>query len=117
MGVDLEVLASHFRERRGEMLSTARLRFDRDMRLLVQLEGQATPCLVHPLPEGLNVGVYQDDGLKFTVTDRTGQPLTYTTPADLLRLQVPDDIAPWNRAILSFLVALPPNTRIVLYWC
>ena len=30
MGMDLEVLASHFRERRGEMLPTASLRFDRD---------------------------------------------------------------------------------------
>jgi len=63
MGVDLEVMASHFRELRGEMLSTARLRFDRDPRLLGQLDRQASPCLVHPLPEGLKVGCYQDEGL------------------------------------------------------
>src|SRR5262249_46544338 len=30
MGLDLKVMASHFRERRGEVLSTATLRFDRD---------------------------------------------------------------------------------------
>jgi hypothetical protein len=117
MGIDLEVMASNFREHRGEMLSTAKLRFDRDSRLFGQLDRQTTPCLVHPLPEGLKVGCYQDDGLTFTATDRSGQSLTFTTPADLVRLLIPEDIAPWNRAVLAFLLALPPDTRIVLYWC
>ncbi len=117
MGIDLEVMASHFRERRGEMLPTAKLRFDRDSGLFAQLERQASPCLVRPLPEGLKVGVYQDTGLAFTDADRSGRPLTFTTPADLARLRVPDDVAPWNRAVLAFLMALPPDTRIVLFWC
>jgi hypothetical protein len=117
MGIDLEVLASHFRERRGEMLSTAKLRFDRDSRLFGQLDRQASPCLVRPLPEGLQVGSYQEDGLTYSATDRSGQPLTFTTPADLVHLRIPEELAPWNRAILAFLLALPPDTRIVLYWC
>jgi hypothetical protein len=117
MGIDLEVMASHFRERRGEMLSTAKLRFDRDSRLFGQLQREASPCLVRLLPEGLKVGAYQDDGLTFSATDRSGQALTFTTPADLVRLRIPEDIAPWNRAILAFLLALPSDTRIILYWC
>jgi hypothetical protein len=117
MGIDLEVMASHFRERRGEMLSTAKLRFDRDARLFAQLDAQASPCLAHPLPEGLKAGCYHEEGLVFTNTDRSGRPLTFTTPADLVRLRIPEDIAPWNRAILAFLLALPPDARIVLYWC
>jgi hypothetical protein len=116
VGIDLEVMASHFRERRGEFLPTATLRFDRDSGLFGQLDPQATPCLVRPLPEGLKVGRYEDQGLTFTEVDRSGQPLTFTTSADLRRLRVPDDVAPWNRAVLAFLLALPSDTRIVLYW-
>ena len=46
-----------------------------------------------------------------------GQPLTCTTPADLRRLRLPDDLGEWNRAILSFVLALPPDARVILYWC
>ena len=57
MGIDLKVLASHFRERRGEFLATASLRFDRDQRLLAQFSADAEPCLVRPIPEGLDFAV------------------------------------------------------------
>lgn len=117
MGLDLKVIASHFRERRGELLSTAMLRFDRDAVLFSQLTPDATPCLVHPLPAGLSVGCYEDAGLTYERVDRTGEPLTYTTPAEVLRLRVPDDLAAWNKAILAFLTTLPPESLIVLYWC
>lgn len=117
MGLDLTVMASHYRERRGEMLPTAILRFDRDTALFAQLSAEATPSLVHPLPDGLTVGVYEDSGLRFTDTDRYGNPLYYSTPTDLRGLVVADDTAPWNRAIIAFLTALPPDTRLILYWC
>lgn len=117
MGLDLTVLASNFRERRGEMLPTATLRFDRDTAIFSQLAPDATPCLVHPLPDGLTVGSYEDSGLRYTDADRSGNRLSFTTPVDLRRLVVPDDTAPWNRAIITFLLALPPDTRLVLYWC
>src|SRR5262245_19786931 len=117
MGVDLKVMASHFRERRGELLPTATLRFDRDPRLFGQLAPDATPCLVRPLPDGLAVGSYEDEGLRYIEADRYGNRLTWTTPADLHRLAVPDDTDPWNRAIIAFLLALPPDTRLVLCWC
>jgi hypothetical protein len=117
MGVDLKVFASHFRERRGEFLATATLRFDRDAGLFAQLAPDAEPRLTHPLPAGLKVGHQEDEGLRWDDADRQGQPLTFTTPADLRRLRVPDDLSPWNRAVLAFLMALPPDARVVLYWC
>lgn len=117
MGLDLTVMASHFRERRGEMIPTATVRFDRDTALFAQLAIDASPCLAHPLTDGLRVGVYEDTGLRFTDTDRYGHHLCYTTPSDLRGLVVPDDAAPWNRAIVAFLTALPPDTRLILYWC
>lgn len=117
MGVDLTVMASHFRERRGEMLPTAILRFDRDTGLFAQLTPDASPSLVQPLPEGLVVGCHEDAGLRYTDVDRGGKRLTFTTPANLRLLTIPDEIAPWNRAILVFLLNLPADTCIVLYWC
>lgn len=117
MGMDLKVMASAFREQRGEFLPTATLRFDRDERLFAQLARDAAPCLVQPLPAGLKVGSYEDAGLTYTDADRYGNSLTFTTPAVLRDLQVPDDVCDWNRAILAFLLALPPDARIVLYWC
>ncbi len=56
MGIDLKILATHFRERRGEFLATASIRLDLDARLLALLSREADPCLVQPIPAGLKVG-------------------------------------------------------------
>src|SRR5262245_17412321 len=117
MGVDLKIHASHYRERRGEFLATASLRFDRDEALFAQLAADANPCLVTPMPAGLKLGHYEDEGLRWSESDRYGNPLTFTTPAELKRLRLPEDVVPWNRAVLTFLLALPPDSRFVLYWC
>jgi len=82
MGLDLKVLASHFRERRGEMLPTAMLRFDRDTAIFSQLTVETTPCIVHLLPDGLSVGLYTDEGLRYASVDQHNNRLTFTTPAD-----------------------------------
>jgi hypothetical protein len=117
MGIDLQIFASNFREKGGEVLATASLRFDRDQRLLSQFAASASPCLVRPLPQGLKVGHYEDKGLTFDELDRYGKPLTYTTSTDIQRVKLPPDLAPWNHAILAFMTKLPPETRLVLYWC
>jgi hypothetical protein len=117
MGLDLKVMVSSLRERRNEMLPTATLRFDRDAGLFGRLASDATPCLVRPLPDGLKVGSYEDEGLQYIDADRYGNRLTWTTSADIRLLVVSDDTAEWNRAVLAFLLALPSDSRIVLYWC
>jgi hypothetical protein len=117
MGIDLKLLASNFRERRGELLSTATIRLDRDPRLLFLFSKDARPCVVQPFPAGVKIGQYEDDGLKFDENDRYGQPLTFTTPEQVQTLRAPDDISDWNRACIAFLLTLPPGTRVVLYWC
>jgi hypothetical protein len=117
MGIDLKVMASSFREVRNEMLPTATLRFERDAMFFSRMALDATPCLVRPLPAGMKVGVHEDAGLAWVEVDRYGRPLTFTTPADLGRLQLLDNLDPWNRAILTFLLALPREARLVLYWC
>src|SRR5205807_2669341 len=117
MGIDLKVLASHFREHRGDLLSTASLRFDRDMRFLSLFSQQADPCIVQPLPHGTKIGHYEDQGLRFDEKDRYGNPLTFTTPEQLEAIRDINEISDWNRAVMAFLFALPSGTRIVLYWC
>src|SRR5262249_9640180 len=98
-------------------LATASLRLDRDPRLLAQLGADADPCLVHPLPGGLKVGHYEDEGLRFDEVDRYSKPLTFTTPDTLRHLRVPDDLSDWNRAVLSSRLPPPPDARVILYWC
>jgi len=117
MGIDLKVMASSFRERRGELLPTATLRFERDPGLFSKLSNEAVPCLVRPLPSDLKVGSYEDAGLVFVDVDRYGHALTFLTSADLAALDLPGEVSPWNRAVLAFLVALPDDARIVLFWC
>jgi hypothetical protein len=117
MGIDLKLLASQFREARGEFLATAVMRLDRDAGLFAQLARDAEPCLVSPLPPGLKVGHHEDEGLRWDETDRYGVPLTFTTPAALARLRPAGDLGPWNSAVLAFILALPQDTRVVLYWC
>jgi hypothetical protein len=112
MGIDLKAMASFFREKRGEVLPTATLRFERDSALFAGLAERA-----RPLPEGLRVGSYEDAGLTFTAVDRAGGPLTFITPPDLAGLPSPGEISPWNSAVLAFLRALPGDARIVLFWC
>jgi hypothetical protein len=53
----------------------------------------------------------------YTGVDRGRQPLTVTTPASICDLRVPGDAVPWNKAVLAFPLALPPDARIVLFWC
>lgn len=117
MGIDLKVMASYFRERQGELLPTATLRFERDSALFSKLSLDATQCLVRPLPPDLKVGCFEDEGLVFVEKDRNGQPLTYITSSDLAKVDVPDGLSPWNRAVFAFLLALPEEMRIVLFWC
>ncbi len=77
----------------------------------------ARSCLVRPLPEGLKVGHYEVASLRYDDKDRYGNPLTFTPPELLREMPALGDICEWNRAVLAFLVNLPPGTRIVVYWC
>ena len=72
MGIDLKLLASSFRERPDQVLSTAAIRLEREARLLSQLTMESDPRLVRPMPEGLKVGHYEDAGLRYDDMDRYG---------------------------------------------
>ncbi len=115
MGIDLKFLVSSFRER-DEMLATASIRADRQPAFLAQFSRQAVPCRVEQLPAGMKVGHYEDAGIRYDDADRYGQPLTYTTSDRLKDFPEIEEISAYNRAALAFLLALPPDKKIVLYW-
>src|SRR4051794_27233507 len=117
MGIDLKILATSLRERNDEFLATATLRFERSVLLLSLFALESSPCLVRPLPPNLKVGHYEESGLRFDQVDGRGKPLTYTTPEILGGVRFPEDLGDWNTAVLRFLLALPPQSRLVLYWC
>ena len=122
MGIDLKLLASNFRERPDRVLTTAAIRLDRDPRVLSLFYPDSDPSIVQPMPEGLKVGHFEDGGLQYDDKDRYGEALTYTTSEKVEQVAVKlkdhiDEISRWNRAALAFIVSLPPETKIILYWC
>ncbi|MEK7195181.1 MAG: hypothetical protein AAB655_00630 [Patescibacteria group bacterium] len=72
---------------------------------------------VYPLPEQLQIRVAQYNS-PATRSDRYGKELTYTHAGELGRLPdpEPEETTKFNRAILAFVRALPPNLPVVLYW-
>lgn len=70
-----------------------------------------------PLPDGCMVYHHRDDGLRFTKNDDYGTPLTFVYAKELSALKCTEDTPPYNRAVVAFVKALPPETPIILMWC
>lgn len=69
-----------------------------------------------PLPEG--VMHYEDDrGLRRRFDDPYGDPLMWMPAHSVARLLSPAvRESQWDRATLGYLRAIPPATRVVLWW-
>lgn len=67
-----------------------------------------------PLPNGADW--YCDQGLEHYKEDPYGDPLTWLTAHTLVRLLSAVPLHGWDMATLAFLKALPPSTRVVLWW-
>jgi hypothetical protein len=97
------------------------LRFAGDYELFGQLRDlshytEKMPTITpRPLPEALWVESYGEPGC--TRSDKYGNPLTFVYAEELRRLAVSETTAPFNRAIVAFLHALPPETPVILMWC
>ena len=115
MGIDLKFLSSSFRER-GEIVATASIRADRQPEFLAQFGRNAIPCRVEELPQGMKIGHCEESGFRVDNMDHYGKPLTYTTSDRLKDFPEIEEISQYNRAVLAFLLTLPPDKKIVLYW-
>lgn len=69
-----------------------------------------------PLPSQAQIIIYKQGGMKTTREDDWGFELTFAYAEDLKALNVPEDVHPFNKAIIAFINALPNDTPIILYW-
>jgi hypothetical protein len=68
-----------------------------------------------PLPNNVRFEVYDDDGITVRLTDAYGKPLTYATAGQFKAIKA-EQLSEWNRAVITMIQLLPPETPVVLYW-
>jgi hypothetical protein len=115
MSLDLTLVIDEYGRINGPISSYNRLNFRtawmREFESVLQ-------AIVIPLPEGMDwFEEDEDSGLIFV--DRWDTPLTYVVAhqfAPLLRAEADRTNDHWGMAVAAFVEALPPSTRIVLYW-
>ena len=67
-----------------------------------------------PLPSGVVLERLSGHGYERTDKDAFDDRLTSAVAGELLKAS-PEN--PWNKAVWSFLAAVPAETEVVLYWC
>lgn len=84
----------------------------------MQNSGYPAPVLEPlELPQGTRFDWYGDEGIEELKTDPYGCELTYLRAHDFLKLKLdPENMHPWNLAVIKFIQALPPETPVVLWW-
>lgn len=126
MGTDLDLLpvpARHQHEfaKGGSVTGYDRLSLERDHEVFGQITGcprgeNSVTIPVHPLPPGVDVWTYHDEGIEKSREDRYGVELTFAYAKDLKKLHMPDTKPSMDLAIKAFIDALPDETPIILYW-
>jgi hypothetical protein len=71
---------------------------------------------VKRIPDGVRFSRYSDEGIEDRNDDQYGNPLTYITAGDLAIVKLHKQASLWNQACWAFIRALPPKTKIVLWW-
>lgn len=68
-----------------------------------------------PLRDG--VQWYGDEGLEERKEDPYGQPLTFMSAHTIARHLGAAPLRGFDAATLAYVKALPPETRVILWWC
>jgi hypothetical protein len=96
------------------------LSFDQSYEIFGQLRdvvaGNVPTIKANSIPQNLQVGIYDEEGLKWRRDDNYGDELTFLSAKQLKGLHVPCDVSPKNKAIMAFVQALPDDTPIILFW-
>ena len=94
----------------GPILCYERHRLDwQDYEAFDRIKAEAVP-----LTDG--VQWYEDDGLKAWGEDPYGKPLTFMSAHSIARHLSAAPLRGFDAATLAYLKALPPETRVVLWW-
>lgn len=95
---------------KGPILCYERHRLDwQDYEAFARIAAEAVP-----LTDG--VQWYEDEGLKQWTEDPYGKPLTFLPAHSIARHLSKAPLRGFDAATLSYLNALPPETRVVLWW-
>lgn len=105
MGLDLTVGIPLYP---GSNIVYNRLMFDR-------MDFDQFRGLGQPLPVGQVLRWYMDEGLGPVIDDAYGERLTLISPSDL-HIIIVDGFNHWNTVMMKFLIDLPGETILVLYW-
>jgi len=110
MSINLTLVFERYGINRDSLLAFERMRLDwQNYDAFDRLKADAIP-----LPIG--VDWYDDEGLRHSTTDEYGAPLTYVSAHTLANHLSSAPLRGWDAAALAFLKALPPDTKIILWW-
>jgi len=110
MGINLTLAIDRY-SNSGAMHCSQRTRLDwQDYDAFKRICGEAIP-----LTSGVHW--YGDEGIEHRHTDQYGEPLTYMAAHTIARHLGDAKLSKWDAATLAYLQAIPPETRVVLWWC
>lgn len=111
MGTSLILAFDRFAFASEPILCSERHRIDwRDYELFDRIRADAVPL-------GLGAYWYDVDGLEEILVDPYGSPLTYLAAGTLARHLKDAPLKGFDAATRAYVEHLPPETKVVLYWC
>ena len=122
MGVDLTLMPLHSDDDTYGWVAFDMFELERRHELWPLIEAlprHKTPSIVSTFRSTIESGEHEgEDTYGPTPTDPYGNPLEWTTAADLLTLKgqptITDNFK--NRAVWAYLGELPPDWKIILFW-
>ena len=125
MGIDLTVCPVKWDNTTWWLLHE-RLGFNRNYELFAQMgmggvedeDGNLLQSVFEdsPIPEGVRVEWYGDEGIEIRTTNPYGEPLTFVRAKEFRKVKTDKTIGKWNLSIIKFLQGLPAETPVVLWW-
>jgi hypothetical protein len=111
MALNLTLIFDRFSQRGGPILSTNKLAFDY---VQASLADELHPFSV-PLSEPVH---WLEDGSDSSPrkTDMYGDPLHFVSATHLVPKLAVIAKTPWEKAVVAFVGALPPDARVILWW-
>ncbi|MHA6823961.1 hypothetical protein ACQUKI_20855 [Ralstonia pseudosolanacearum] len=111
MSLSLTLVFDKYERSHDPVIASNRLKFEGHANHLQEVLQPVTL----PLPAGVE-WLSEDAGLKLFKTDPYGDELTFVS-AGLLAPRLHDTVqGVWGKAVAAFVQALPPETRVVLWW-
>ncbi len=128
MGLDLTLMPLRdARALAGSIVGYDRLQFDRQYSVFAQIadvdgksavpdEGIEAIVRTYPLPPGVSVLIYEDEGINTTRRNPYEEEMVYALARELGALKLPENATPKNKAIMAYINALEKDTPIILEW-